>query len=95
VVTDQAAATGVGAVPNPSGIDGNPDSDFFVWQALVEDFIFGDATGLRSNQGRVFQIDSKAMRKVGPNEDIVMIADLNSSVGAIMITHGRRLIQLH
>ena len=96
VVTDQAVAAGASAIPNPSGIDGNPDSDWFVWQAMIDDFIFKSASGFQSRVGQAhYVIDSKAMRKVGPNEDVVTMVDVQGVDGLLLITHGRTLIQLH
>jgi len=40
-------------------------------------------------------IDSKAMRKVGPNQDIAGMFSSESNAGALLTIQGRLLIQLH
>jgi len=95
VAKEQAVAVGATAMPSPSGIDGNPDADWYLWQALFADFLIKDATGFESSAGQQYEVDSKAMRKVGSNEDLVTMVDLQNSEGAILIFQGRRLIQLH
>ncbi len=92
VVTDTAAAIGITAVP---GVTSDPESDWFVWQAMECTFRFGSGVAFESSAGRQYQIDSKAMRKVGADMDIATVADQVSSTGARLLTVGRRLIQLH
>ncbi len=99
VVTDTAAAIGVTAVPDPSGIAGDPEADWFVWQAMFNSFFIDingtDGIGVDGNNGVTYTIDSKAMRKVGPDDDVINMCTMTSSVGGILTTQGRRLIQLH
>ena len=40
-------------------------------------------------------LDSKAMRKVGPDDNIVGMCTLDGGAGALFNTNGRMLIQLH
>ena len=98
VVTDTAAALGVTAIPDPSAIDGDADADWYLWSAFVTSFFIDingtDGIGVMNN-GVEYIIDSKAMRKVGPDDDDVMMIKNNASVGFNIITHGRQLIQLH
>ncbi len=99
VVTDTAAALGVTAVPDPSAISGDPEADWYLWQAIVNTFwidINGtDGIGVDGNLGVQYMIDSKAMRKVGPDDDVVIVVSNDSAVGFVMVTQGRMLIQLH
>ena len=99
VVTDTASGIGVTAVPDPSGIAGDPEADWFVWQAMFNSFFIDvngtDGIGVDGNNGVSYTIDSKAMRKVGPDDDIVTMATMTAAVGGILTTQGRRLIQLH
>jgi len=95
IVSDQARAAGAGSVPAPSGVDGDPEADWFVWQALSDDFQFKTAVGFQSDSGVQYVIDSKAMRKVGQNDDLVTIGEMDSAVGGLLVVLGRRLIQLH
>ena len=96
VVTDTAAALGITAVPDPSGINGDPGASWFVWQAMSADFAFASATGFGAVSGRQYQVDSKAMRKVGPDDDIVtLVTNQSATDGAVVVSHGRMLVQLH
>ncbi len=99
VVTDTAAAIGVTAVPNPSGVSGDPEADWYVWQAMFTKFLIDingtDGIGLDADAGHHYVIDSKAMRKVGPDDDVVAMATMETAFGAVIHTNGRQLIQLH
>jgi len=95
VVTSAAAAIGVTAVPNPSGVTGDPEADWFVWQALQFDWRRATDVGLNGPSSHQYEVDSKAMRKVGPDDDVVTIVDMETGAGAFMSTNGRQLIQLH
>ncbi len=95
IVTDTAASIGATAVPNPSGVDGDPEADWYLWQAMVADFELVTAAGFESDAGHQYQIDSKAMRKVGPDDDDIMVFDQQNAVGSELVTNGRQLIQLH
>ena len=95
VVTETASGIGVTAVPDPSSIDGDPEADWFVWQACANQVNFQTAVGF-ANQGlNEYVIDSKAMRKVGPDDEIVGMFNQEPVVGATIILQGRMLIQLH
>ena len=94
VVSDQAAAIGVTAVPTP---EADRDSDlFFVYESLFGRFGFADATGLAPGIGIHKDIDSKAMRKVDVGQDIVITAETPSVVSSGVITDlARILIKIH
>jgi len=53
------------------------------------------ASGIGVNAGRHFMIDSKAMRKVGDNEDLVGMVSIRNAVGAAISMEGRILVKLH
>ncbi len=92
IVSDKAAALGITAVPAPIS---QIDSDWFVHQGMSDKFIFGSTAAFVSGGGQHYNIDSKAMRKVGPDQDVVFVFEVNSAVGAELIIFGRQLIQLH
>jgi len=93
VVSDQAAAAGSGSVPSPVG---NTDAPFFVWEPLISTFLFGDLTGFIEPSGYNLVVDSKAMRKVGVNEDVaIQVGNTSSAEGAIAVMIGRMLVKLH
>jgi len=94
VVTETAAAIGTTAIPDPSTTDGDPDADWFLMQECMATLIFKDATGIETYMQQ-YIVDSKAKRKVGPQDDVVQIFSETVGVGANLITRGRQLIQLH
>ncbi len=57
-------------------------------------FVFGDGTGF-VNDGVYQNVDSKAMRKVGIDEDAVMVFENPSVAGIDFQFVGRQLIKLH
>ena len=93
VVSEQAVSVGVTAIPTPAT---DIDSDFWLLHAsLVGFFALGTAVGF-IEQGRFKDVDSKAMRKVNEDEDIVFVEETYStSAGAISHAMGRMLIKLH
>ncbi len=95
IVTDTAAALGVTAVPDPSSISGDPSADWFFWQALCASFTFLSSVGFEGNVQTQYVIDSKAMRKVGPDDDMVQVTSMDTASGGVLVTQGRQLIQLH
>ena len=95
VVTENAAALGSTAVPDPSSTDGDPDADWFVHQPVMLSHLLKTAVGYASPTGNLWAIDSKAMRKVGANDDVVGMFSETAGVGAIIVTRGRQLVQLH
>jgi len=91
VVSDQAVAIGVTAVPTPLTDKG---SDlFFVYEMLFGAYQFSDATGILQ-RGEFMKYDSKAMRKVNDDSDLVVTFE-NEINGAAIIHSARMLIKLH
>ncbi len=94
VVTDSASAVGITAVPTPIT---EPDADFWVYQPLFQSYDQRSASGTwqRSGSGSFWMVDSKSMRKVGTDDDIVGTVENRSATGANIALEGRFLIQLH
>lgn len=89
LVSSEALAIGITAVPTPFR-----DADWggwMVWRAFAGRFEFADATGFRFNS-MSFEIDSKAMRKVGANTALVFVAE--SQAGAFSIAESIRTLQM-
>jgi len=90
VVSDQATAIGVTAVPTPIT---DQDSDLFYFYAEQYGRFGGTAV---EEVGRFQLIDSKAMRKIDGNSDLIIVFEtpsfVNSMVSAI---GGRFLLKLH
>ena len=91
VVKEQATTAGIASLPTPVT---EPNAEWFVYQGMIAPFIFGDATGF-SPVGTQYEIDSKAARKVGVNEQIAVIAENRVAVGSDVTMEGRFLLKLH
>jgi len=92
IVTDTAAALGTTAVPNPGD---EPEGDWYIYQPLQAEFLLKSAVGFEANAMQTVVVDSKAMRKVGPDDSLMAIFKMVSSVGGQLLVQGRQLIQLH
>ncbi len=94
VVSDSASTAGVASVPTPIT---EADSDlWFVHQWMMNGFDFKDATGFQNGIGQRYVIDSRAMRKVNNDQDIVVVAEGDTAgEGALINSAGRMLVKLH
>jgi len=94
VVSDQAVAIGVTAVPTPSTDLG---SDLFFLHETVYGRLVADSTaGRMSEVGSGQTYDSKAMRKVDDGQDLVVVIETPAIIGsAVVLLMGRILIKLH
>ena len=96
VVTEQASSVGVTAVPSPGTIAGTPEADWFVHQNVWTQFVvIGAISASVVSSPNSYEVDSKAMRKVGPEDDVVSMFQEEAGVGGFLTTQGRMLIQLH
>ncbi len=94
IVTEQATAIGVTAVPTP--ITDLGSDQFFVHELLFNRYLFTTAVGFDGNGGRERIVDSKAMRKVKESDDLaVTVETTGTSEGSILIFGGRMLVKLH
>jgi len=91
VVTEQAAAIGVTAVPTPTT---DLDSDaWFVHQVLLS--AHGAGT-VDSQRGTRYQVDSKAMRKVEDGFNLIDVLEVVSAQPGVTVSSGGRfLVKLH
>ena len=95
VVSEAAAAAGVGSVPTPTT---ESDGNWMVYQLLLSVFTLGDATGFEevTGKGSYWEIDSKAMRKVGIDDQLALVVEnADASFGAQFKMIGRILVKLH
>ena len=94
VVSEQAAAIGVTAVPTPEADRGS--DMFFLFESGQQAFTRFDATGVLGMEGIVIGFDSKAMRKVNGDQDIAVVIETASiSLGAQVMVSFRMLVKLH
>ncbi len=93
VVSENAVAIGVTAVPLPIGDEG---SDlWFMYETAMCSFVFGDGTGFVSPGGYSKYFDSRAARKVQDGEDIAFVMEVGSGVGLSFYWKFRMLVKLH
>ena len=94
VVSDQAFAIGVTAVPTPFTDQG---SDlFFVHEMIANRFEFITGVGFYSVGNRAHYFDSKAMRKVNDDESLAVVKETTTaSLGASVYDSFRMLVKLH
>ena len=92
VFNDTAAALGVTGLPAPSA---QANAAWFAYQAVSHEFTFVSGVGFDGSSGTHYQVDSKSMRKVGQDQDIVVIGDQVNAVGSALTIQGRMLLQVH
>jgi hypothetical protein len=94
VVTAQALAIGITAVPTPWTDQGS--DAFYVHQVMMQRFLFITGAGVESGMLSWKEYDSRAMRKVNDDEDIAFVAETSSlSTGAVIHHAARMLVKLH
>ncbi len=92
VVSDQAVAIGVTAVPTP--VTDISSDLWFVHQILLNSMSGGTAQQMQV--GTRYTVDSKAMRKVEDGQDIVPVIELDAAGnGFTVLLGGRILIKTH
>jgi len=94
VVSEQATAIGVTAVPTPF-TDAGSDL-WFMYELLATRFLLGTAVGFSGDFGLGSTFDSKAMRKVEDGQDLAYVIESGpQSQGVNVQKMGRFLIKLH
>ncbi len=94
VVTEQAIAIGVTAVPTPE-VDRGSDA-WFVYESISNQMFVSSAIGVLGPATVFRTYDSKAMRKVDNGFDLVQTIETGpNSAGAIFTDHFRVLVKLH
>ena len=94
VVTDQAAAIGITAIP--TGFTDMGSDDFFVHQILMDRMQFSTSAGFDPHMLRGYQYESKAMRKVSDSSTVVFTIESSTLGTGVTVHHaGRQLIKLH
>ena len=95
VVSDQAEAVGVTAVPTPVTDAG---SDLWLMhQYVAAEFAFVSGVGFDAAGGYTYLIDSKSMRKVNDDQDVLIVIELATGIsnGFNITIAGRVLIKEH
>ena len=92
VVSSQVRAAGTASVPTP--ITDLGSDLFFVHQILIASLVIGDVTGM-TDEGNHYSIDSKAMRKVDGDQDMVIVTEMSSVGSGITLVVGGRMLILN
>ncbi len=92
IVSEQAVAIGITAVPTP--VTDRGSDLWFVYESMFAEWTFSSAVGSQSFL-MTRAVDSKAMRKVEDGEDMVFVAESDSAEGSIIQGTFRLLIKLH
>ncbi len=95
VVSDQASAIGVTAVPTPFT---DHDSDLWYWiETLFGTLVVTTDISRYIDGSRLDRtFDSKAARKVDIGQDVITVVEITDlSSGAIITHHDRTLVKLH
>jgi len=94
VVTDQALAIGVTAVPTPITDEG--DDSFFLWAPFFADVRVGAATDTQWQTFTRLDFDSKAMRKVNDGRSVIVtLENASAADGLLFVIKFRMLVKLH
>ncbi len=93
VVTDEALAVGVTAMPIP---ETNKGSDvWFLWEPFFNDVRFSTASGFQPRTFERTVLDSKAMRKVDDGKSVVVMLENGAATGMQFLLVFRMLVKLH
>ena len=94
VVTDQAAAIGVTALPTP--ITDESSDNWFLWMPWMASITLATAVSIQSNPYVAYPFDSKAMRKVDDGDNVAVVLENSSGAdGVRFILKFRMLVKLH
>ena len=87
IVTDEAEAAGAASIPGPSSQSEN--DGWFVHQPIVQ---YGD-TGTTNENSYIYDVDSKAMRKVSQGHSmVVMVENPQVTTGGFLIQYFVRIL---
>ena len=73
VVSDDALAVGITAIPGP--VSGVGEDGWFLFVPINQRFLFGSAIGMNLDYGHVYDYDSRAKRKVEDGRVVALVAE--------------------
>ncbi len=92
IVSEQARAAGAASIPGP--VSEAIWDGWFVHQFMINRFVNVTGVGVDANFVKTIEIDSKAMRKVDSNDDLVLMVENGSgSTGFVFTAQMRFLIK--
>jgi len=95
IVSDQASAIGVTAVPTPIT---DMSSDLWLFHQVMFNSVVVLSAASFANEGTRYSIDSKAMRKVDIGQDLNIVLEATSATGfsgATVAFGGRMLVKVN
>ena len=94
MVSDEAVAVGITAVPTPVTQD---SSSWIHFDGAAQRWEFSSAVGVNPNMiPHCYVVDSKSMRKVEEGQDLIEVIEASAtSNGANVVTYTKVLIKLH
>jgi len=92
VIDEIASAAGAASMPGPGTVT---DADWFFYQVVTVHFQFLSSIGFQGDSGVQYNVNSKAMRKVDVDQDLVIMSEMLGASGAILAIGGRILVKLH
>ena len=94
VVSEEALAVGISAVPTPVAQTG---SSWIVFEGIVQRFEVVSNTGVYPNMiPQMHSFDSKAMRKIEEGDQLISVVEnTGTSEGTVIVVFTRTLIKLH
>ena len=94
MVSNQVAAIGITVIPTP--VTEQASDLFFVHQFGLWSISFASGSGITAPSASVYEIDSKAMRKVSDDQDVaIVVENEDSSFGCQIKVVFRMLLKLH
>jgi uncharacterized protein (DUF2147 family) len=93
VVSDQAVAIGITALPTP--VTDSQSGLFFQYNWIFSDYTLSSAVGIAS-VSKSLDIDSRAMRKVEEGQDVVEVMESGTITSGLTLRgFTRLLVKLH
>jgi len=94
IVSSQARAIGITALPTP--ITDMASDLFFIHSVIAGRFAFQTGVGFDDNAGNIVRLDSKAMRKINDDQEVVFTLEGDALGGGLnAMIAGRLLIKEH
>ena len=91
-VVSEISTAAAASVPMP--ID-EPSYPYWLFEPYVHEIAFSSSVGVETPVGTYTRFDSKAMRKVGLEQDIAVVAQSGTPELQIITLEGRVLVKLH
>ena len=92
VVSDDALAVGITAIPGP--VTGVGEDGWFLFASINQRFLFGSAIGMNPDYGHVYNFDSRAKRKIEDGRVVVLVAENAHATHGFNVTLALRQLSM-